>query len=110
MEMEYNHPNPSPACGALGECPRINVSQLKCKIMEITATNRQSAKDLVTSTGNAIEFAYAAGTLAIDQMEYAEVSRDGAPAVPVLMMKSTNNVVATFKEGCTSIAGIVGFL
>ena len=91
--------------------------------MEITATNRQSAKDLVTSTGNAIEFvnnpktgnifftcgkivggisekvkaAHAAGTLTIDQMEYAEVSRDGAPAVPVLMMKSTNNVVATFK-------------
>lgn len=91
--------------------------------MEITATNRQSAKDLVTSTGNPIEFvanpktgnifftcgkiiggisekvksAYAAGTLAIDQMEYAEVSRDGTPAVPVLMMKSTSNVVATFR-------------
>ena len=91
--------------------------------MEITATNRMSASDLVRSTGNTIDFvrnsktnnifftcgkivggiskkvkeAYAAGTLAIEQMEYAEVSRDGAPAVPVLMMKSTNNVVASFK-------------
>ena len=91
--------------------------------MEITATNRQSAADLVKSTGNAIDFvknpktgnifftcgkitggisekikaAYAANTLTIDQMEYAEVSRDGAPAVPVLMMKSTNNVVASFR-------------
>ena len=91
--------------------------------MEITATNRQSASDLVNSTGNAIDFvrnpktnnifftcgkitggisekvkaAYAAGTLTIDQMEYAEVSRDGAPAVPVLMMKSVSNVVASFK-------------
>ena len=91
--------------------------------MEITATNRQSAADLVNSTGNAIDFvknpktgnifftcgkitggisekvkaAYAANTLTIDQMEYAEVSRDGAPAVPVLMMKSTNNVVASFR-------------
>lgn len=91
--------------------------------MEITATNRQSAADLVNSTGNAIDFvknpktgnifftcgkitggisekvkaAFAANTLTIDQMEYAEVSRDGAPAVPVLMMKSTNNVVASFR-------------
>lgn len=91
--------------------------------MEITATNRMSAKSLVNTTGEAIEFvknpktgnifftcgkivggiskkvkeAHAAGTLAIEQMEYAEVSRDGAPAVPVLMMKSTNNVVASFK-------------
>lgn len=91
--------------------------------MEITATNRMSAKDLVTTTGNPIEFvkngktgnifftcgkivggiskkvkaAYAAGTLSTEQMEYAEVSRDGAPAVPVLMMKSTANVVASFK-------------
>ena len=91
--------------------------------MEITATNRQSAADLVKETGNAIDFvknpktgnifftcgkitggisekvkaAYAAGTLTIEQMEYAEVSRDGAAAVPVLMMKSTNNVVASFR-------------
>ena len=91
--------------------------------MEITATNRQSAADLVKETGNAIDFvknpktgnifftcgkitggisekvkaAYAAGTLTIDQMEYAEISRDGGPAVPVLMMKSTNNVVASFR-------------
>lgn len=91
--------------------------------MEITATNRQSAADLVKETGNAIDFvknpktgnifftcgkitggisekvkaAYAAGTLTIDQMEYAEISRDGAAAVPVLMMKSTNNVVASFR-------------
>lgn len=91
--------------------------------MEITATNRMSAKSLVNNTEEAIDFiknpktgniffvcgnitggvsqkvkdAHAAGTLTIDQMEYAEVSRDGAPAVPVLMMKSTNNVVASFK-------------
>lgn len=91
--------------------------------MEITATNRQSAKDLVTTTGNPIDFvkhpktgnifftcgkitggisdkvkaAYAAGTLTIDQMEYAEVSKDGGKAVPVLMMKSTANVVKSFK-------------
>lgn len=92
--------------------------------MEITSTNRMSAIDLVKKHDQEIEFihntkdgkdnlffkcgsivgglsekvkaAYKAKTLKIQDMEYAEVSRDGARAVPVLMMVSRANVVATF--------------
>jgi hypothetical protein len=93
--------------------------------MEYVATNRKSAKKLVETEGSPIDFihntkdgkdniffkcgsivggisdkikaAHKAGTLTIDQMEYAEVSKNGGKAVPVLMMVSKANVVASFK-------------
>lgn len=51
---------------------------------------------IVGGLSDKVKNAYKAKTLKIEDMAYAEVSRDGGPAVPVLMMISRANVVATF--------------
>lgn len=85
---------------------------------EITATNKMSARTLKQAHGN-IEFVknphtgkvfftcgsitgYASpkvqenlASVTIDDLQYAEVSINGQPAVPCLMMRGTNNVLKT---------------
>lgn len=50
---------------------------------------------VVGGVSEKVKAALNAGTLTIDQVEYAEVSKDGGPFISVLMMKAVNNVVAT---------------
>lgn len=85
---------------------------------EITSVNRMSARALKEKHG-AIEFVknpntgnvfFTCGsitgyvspkvrenmnTVTLDDLQYAEVSIEGNPAVPCLMMKSVNNVLKT---------------
>lgn len=85
---------------------------------EITSTNRMTARALKEANG-AIEFVKNPNTgkcfftcgnivgyvspkveesldsITIDDIQYAEVSINGAKAVPCLMMRSTNNVLKT---------------
>lgn len=51
---------------------------------------------IVGGISDKVKAAYKANTLKIEDMAYAEVSKDGGKAVPVLMMISRANVVATF--------------
>jgi len=88
---------------------------------QITSTNRMSAKQLVISQGAALQFINnpnngnlffmcgnikgyvspavkaVADSVSLDELQYAECSIDGAPAVPCLMMvgNSQQNVKRT---------------
>ena len=86
--------------------------------MAYDVRNRKTIKNLKDSEGAKLEFRESAKgnvffvcgtivggcsdkvkavykTVTADQLEYAEVSRDGGKYVPVIMMRSTSNVVRT---------------
>lgn len=90
--MAYDVRNRMPA-GSL-------VKEQGCKI-EFVANPKKAGNifftcgKVVGGVSDKVKKALADKTLTIDQVEYAEVSQDGGEYVAVLMMKSTNNVVAT---------------